>query len=311
MQKTGVILAAGRGSRINPLSAIIPKPLLPVCNKPIMQYQVEALRDADVTDLVIVVGAPNGPIEHYFGNGDRFGMRITYVVDDQPQGIASSLARAEPYVGDACAVFLGDIFLEIGNLKPALASMEELHLGGVVLVKHEPHPDAIRRNFAVLMDEQGWVTKVIEKPKELPNDLKGCGVYLFSRAIFDAIRRTPRSALRNEYELTDAIQMLIDAGERVRASATVHWDINVTFPVDLLNANLFYLKEQGLRMLVGENTRIAPGTTLSDAIIGDEVHIHHPLKIAESVIFPGVNLEDRREPLEHALVLPGVCLNVA
>lgn len=311
MHSTGIILAAGNGTRINPLSAIIPKPLLPVCNKPIMQYQIEAMRDVGIRDIVIVVGALDGPIARYFGTGEQLDVCITYVLDALPQGIARSLALAEPYVSDVCVVYLGDIFLLVDDLDHALGMVASEALGGVLLVKRESSPEAIQRNFAVILDNHGHVTRVLEKPTTLVNDLKGCGVYVFGQEIFDAIRHTPRSALRNEYELTDAVQTLIDAGHQVRAAENVRWDINVTFPVDLLNANMFYLRQQKMRMVLGRNTSIASGTTMRDAVIGDNVHIEYPLEIVESVIWPGVRVEEPQLPINRCLMLPQLCLNIA
>src|SRR5579884_43697 len=249
--RQGVILAAGRGSRISPLSLRYPKPLLPVCNKPVMQYQIEAMRTAGISEVVIVIGHLGGEIMSYFGDGGVLGVKIRYVEDLDPQGIAASLAKAEPSVGSPFVLFLGDIFVGLDDLAPAMARLVDRGALGGIVVKREDTPEPVKRNFAVLTTPDGRVWRVIEKPKDPPSLLKGCGVYLFTPAIFDAIRRTPRSALRGEYELTDAIQQLIEGGGAVYSEELARWDVNLTYPGDLLDCNLRMLRERRLECLVG------------------------------------------------------------
>jgi dTDP-glucose pyrophosphorylase len=287
--RQGVILAAGRGTRLYPLSNVAPKPLHPVCNKPIMQYQVEAMRAAGIEQIAIVVNASGGAIRSYFGDGTRFGVAISYIEDPNPAGIAASLACAEPWVSGPFAVFLGDVFLALDDLTPAISPLRH-GAAGTIVVRRDT-PDAVRRNFAVLTDASGRVSRVIEKPTEPPTDLKGCGVYVFDTAIFDAIRRTPRSALRNEYEITDAIQTWIDGGRPVFAADVVRWDVNITFPADLLGCNLRMLREQRRASLIGRRVRVNQQARLSDSIIGDGAVVDVPLLFRECLVLPGARID--------------------
>ncbi|HEU5103232.1 MAG TPA: sugar phosphate nucleotidyltransferase [Roseiflexaceae bacterium] len=289
----GVILAAGRGTRLQPFSEIRPKPLHPICNKPIMQYQVEAMYAAGIQDICIVVGPGGEMIRKHFGNGHRFGPRITYIEDQAPAGIAASLALAEPWVGGPFAVFLGDIFLSLGDMAPALAPMDA-GAAGTIVVRRDT-PAAVRRNFAVVTERDGRISRVIEKPAEPPTDLKGCGVYVFDRSIFDAIRRTPRSALRNEYEITDAVQILIDMGRPVYAADIVRWDINITFPADLLACNLRVLREQQLDSLVGAGARVSAQTRLASSIVGEQAVVDSPVVLEQCLVLPGARVAELSE----------------
>lgn len=287
--RQGVVLAAGRGSRLHPLSASTPKPLQPVCNKPIMQYQIEAMAAAGIEEVAIVVGPHGTPIADHFGDGAALGVRLHYIEDPAPAGIASSLARSASWVRGPAIVFLGDIFLALDNLAPALAPMADGAAGTVVA--RVDTPDAVRRNFAVITGADGRVTRVVEKPADPPTHLKGCGVYVFDQTIFEAIARTPRSALRNEYEITDAVQTLIDMGRPVYAADVVRWDVNITYPHDLLACNLRVLREQRLASLVGHGAHIGAQARISESIIGDRAVVDAPVVLEECLVMPDVSVQ--------------------
>ncbi len=226
---TGVILAAGKGSRIQPLNLYLPKPLLPVCNKPIIQYQLEDMRDIGVRDVLIVVGHLKEEIISYFGNGSDLGLNIRYVEQKETLGIAHAVAQLENDVDSPFILFLGDIFMVPKNLRSMERLFWERRAGAVLAVKREDNPEYVRRNFAVILHSSGTVTRVIEKPRYITSNLKGCGVYIFDQAIFDAIRRTPRTAQRDEYEITNSLQILIDDGYPVYTAEVIDWDMNMTF----------------------------------------------------------------------------------
>jgi dTDP-glucose pyrophosphorylase len=292
--RQGIVLAAGRGTRLQPLSRVYPKPLLPVCNKPIMQHQIEAMRDAGIEEIAVVVSPGGAPIVEHFGDGTALGVRIAYIEDPEPAGIATSLARAESWVRGPAAVFLGDIFLALTDLAPALAPVTA-GAAATVIVRHD-RPEAVRRNFAVLTDTDGRVRRVIEKPAHSPTTLKGCGVYVFTPLIFDAIRRTPRSPIRNEYEITDALQVLIDLaaadGQAVCTAEVVRWDVNVTFPADLLACNLRLLRERHVDRLVGAAARVSAHAQLRRSIVGDHavVDADGPAQLEECLVLPRVRV---------------------
>ena len=284
----GIILAAGRGSRLQPFTQTRPKPLHPICNKPIMQYQIEAMRDAGIENIAVVVSPAGMLIREYFGDGRALGVRLTYVEDAAPAGIASSLARAEGWVRGPFALFLGDIFLALDDIAPALEPVAH-GAAGTIVVRHDT-PEAVRRNFAVLRAPDGHVTQVIEKPADPPTNLKGCGVYVFQPSIFAAIRRTPRSTLRNEYEITDAIQRFLAMGGPLFTAEVVRWDVNVTFPEDLLDCNLRLLDEQRLEHLVEPGALLHAGTRLRRSIVGAAAEIGAPVLLEECLVLPGARV---------------------
>jgi NDP-sugar pyrophosphorylase family protein len=305
---TGVILAAGKGSRIQPLNLYLPKPLLPVCNKPIMQYQLEDMRDIGVQDVIIVVRHLKEEIISYFGDGSALGLRIRYVEQGQTLGIAHAVAQLENEVQTPFILFLGDIFLVPRDLQAMERMFWERRAGAVLAVKREENPEYIRRNFAVVLHASGTVTRVIEKPRYVSTDLKGCGVYIFDLAIFDAIRRTPRTAQRDEYEITNSIQILIDDGFPVYPAEVIDWDMNITFASDLLECNRNQLRRLGKPYLLGDKTSIHPGARIQDSVLGSGVTIEKPISITNSLIFSGVRVSADQD-LEHLLLTPNVTVD--
>jgi dTDP-glucose pyrophosphorylase len=293
----GVVLAAGRGARLEPVSRLWPKALAPVCNKPIMQYQLEAMRDAGIRELAVVISRAGEPIRAYFGNGKELGVSITYVEDPMPSGIASSLALVEPWARGPFIVFLGDIMFALDDLAPALAPLAR-GAAGCVIARWDA-PEAVRRNFAVVASPDGRVTRVVEKPSEPPSNLKGCGAYVFDQTIFEAIRRTPRSGLRNEYEITDALQVLIDMGRPVYTADVVRWDVNVTYPADLLDCNLRVLREQARPNLVADGARIGRGACLVSSVVGAQAVVEGPVTLEQCLVLAGARVISATETVRR------------
>ena len=283
----GVILAAGMGSRIHPLSLSIPKTMIPICNKPIMEYQIEDMIRLGIREIYIVVGHLKQHIMSYFGDGSKWGVRITYVEQKQMLGIAHAIGQLEKYITKPMMIFLGDIFIIPQHLEQMKQIFDKQKAAAVLAVKKEPVPEYIKRNFAVILSGKDKVKRVIEKPRYLTNNLKGCGIYLFDLAIFDAIRRTPRTAMRDEYEITNAIQILIEDGAPVRIANVVKWDMNVTVPYDLIRCNNMWLKLKNKKFVVGDNCRLHKGVTLRNSVIGHNVTITHPVTVTDSVILAG------------------------
>ena len=306
----GVILAAGKGSRIQPLNLYLPKPLLPICNKPIIQYQLEDMRKIGVSDVIIVVGHLKEEIISYFGDGSTLGLHIRYVEQQQTLGIAHAVAQLENEVNAPFILFLGDIFLVPKDLQVMARMFWERRAGAVLAVKREKDPEYIRRNFAVILHASGTVTRVIEKPRYLTNDLKGCGVYIFDLAIFDAIRRTPRTAQRDEYEITNSIQILIDDGFPVHPAEVIDWDMNITFACDLLECNRSQLQRLGKPSLVGQNAHIHPGATIQHSVLGDNVTIDHPIQVKDSLVFSDSRITAEQN-IERMLITPDVTIECA
>lgn len=301
----GVILAAGRGSRIQPLNMTYPKPLLPVCNKAIMQYQLEDMRRIGVTEAIIVVGHLADHIVAAFGDGSGLGMKLRYVEQHEALGIAHAVAQLESEISSPFILFLGDIFMVPRNLEQMVGMYWQRRAGAVLAVKPESDPALIQRNFAVVLHASGTVTRVIEKPRYIPSNLKGCGIYMFDLAIFDAIRRTPRTAQRDEYEITNSIQILIDDGFPVYPAHVIDWDMNVTYPCDLLECNCRQLAHMGLESVVAPSAQLHPGVRVQRSVIGEHVRITRPIAVKDSLLFAGVAVDEAGD-LDQALLAPSL-----
>jgi len=287
----GVILAAGKGTRIQPFSQRWPKPILPILGKPLLQHQVEVLRDLGVQRVVIVIGHLGFEIVRALGDGSELGVEIEYVDQGPTLGIAHALGKLEPRIDRPFLLFLGDIFFVHEDLH---AMTDRLAAGarGVLAVKEEPSPEAIRRNFVVIEDDAGRVTRVIEKPRWPRTNVKGCGLYLFDPVFFDAVRRTPRTAMRDEYEITDAIQIFIDDGYLVQAARVVQADLNLSYPRDLLDINLALLGDEPY---LGEGVQLCEGARVERSVLMDGVRITRPITVRESLVFPGVVVEQETD----------------
>lgn len=299
----GVILAAGHGSRMGPFGDAMPKPIAPICNKPLLVYQLEHMRRAGIEDVIIVIGHLGNRITQTLGDGAAFGVHIQYVEQQQRLGLAHAVGQLERHIDRPFLLMLGDIFFEIPDLAQMFAEYEQHDAAAVLAVKQETDPEAVKRNFSVHLRDDGSVRRVIEKPRHVSNLLKGCGIYLFDLRIFDAIRRTPRTAMRDEYELTDSIQILIDFEYPVRVSLVVDWDMNITFIGDLITCCVRQLALLGKESVVGEGCVIAEGVKLIDSVLGDHVTITQPITLERCVALPGTRIETGR-PCRDAIFTP-------
>lgn len=298
----GVILAGGRGTRMAPFSLHYPKPMLPICNKPLLEYHIDTMRESGIKEVFVVIGHLGYEIARQLGSGDRLGMNIEYIEQTDALGIAHALGQLQPYVKSPILLFLGDIFFRTSGMKEMIATFRSRDSGSFLVVK-EDVPEAIQRNFAVILDPgTGRVQRVIEKPRYIHNSLKGCGLYLFDLPIFDAIRRTPRTAMRDEYEITDAIQILIDDGEPVEIAKVVDEDVNLTTPYDLLGCNMSELDRRGLDNLIDKTAEVSPSATIRHSIIGPGARIEAPAVLEDCVVFADTVI-DRAEGRVHGYIV--------
>lgn len=286
----GVILAAGKGTRMRPFSEHWPKPILPVLGKPLMAYQLEMMAGMGIRRVVVVVGHLGHEVVRALGDGSEWGVSIQYVEQEEMLGIAHAVGRLEAYVDRPFFLFLGDIFFDTEDLGEMLARFRRDQLGGVLACKREPDLEAMKRNFAVIAGDDGLVTRVVEKPRFPRTDLKGCGIYLFDQAFFDAVRRTPRTALRDEYEITDSIQMFLDDGYTVAAAEVVKADKNVSFPRDLLELNLLLLSQSDEENWVEGGVDVADDAKLQRSVVMSGSTIGAGAELDECLCFPGARV---------------------
>jgi len=304
----GVILAAGRGTRMQPFGLSYPKPILPVCNKPLILHQIEMMKEIGIDEVVILIGHRGFEISKELGDGRTLGLQIRYVEQTEMLGIAHAVGRLESALDRPFILFLGDIFFIARDLREMFRVFREQGGGAVLATKEENDPAAIRKNFSVVLSEDGSVTRVIEKPRHAPNRLKGVGLYLFDLTIFDAIRRTPRTAMRDEYEITDSIQVFIDDGYPVRVANVIEDDVNLTTPADLLDVNLRRARLVDPSTLIGPDCRLHASARVENSVIGARVVVKNPISIRNSVVFPDTLLE-ASGPIEHSIVTPEVIVD--
>ena len=309
----GVILAAGKGARMYPFSERSPKPILPILNRPLLAHQIEVMRDCGIGDIHIVVGHLGYQVSAAFGDGSQYGVRIRFVEQESTLGLAHAVGALESRVQLPFLLMLGDIYFHLkAPLRPLCDQVLRGEVNANLVSMYEPDPAMVRRNFVIQADQAGRVHKVIEKPRYVESQLKGCGLYVFDPHIFDAIRRTPRTAMRDEYEITDSIQILINDGYTVHHHPIVERDLNLTKPDDLLTINLIELGRSGLPRLVADTVDAPDGTRIENSVVGNGVVIRHPIRISNSVIMPNVvvdassDLDSVVMDGEHTVYCPGV-----
>lgn len=285
----GVILAAGKGARMFPFSDQQPKPILPILNRPLVARQIDVMRDLGLSDVFVVVGHLGYQIASVLGAGSEYGVNLHMVGQESTLGLAHAVGALEPLIGGPFLLMLGDIHFHLtAPLRPLAEEVLEGQANACLISMYEPDPAMVRRNFVIEADESGRVARVIEKPRYVDSQLKGCGLYVFDQHIFDAIRRTPRTAMRDEYEITTSIQILIDDGYVVKHHPIVERDLNLTKPEDLLVVNLLELRRQGLNSVVHDTAVLPAGTRVQNSVIGARARFLHPIRVTNSVIMSDV-----------------------
>jgi len=269
----------------------------------LIQHQIEYLQSLGIRRVFIVIGHLGNEIALALGRGESLGVQIEYVEQQHSLGIAHALMQLEERISGPFILLLGDVYFETDTDVNPIELMHQANASGLLSVAKETRREAIRRNFAVHMDNDGVVHRVIEKPRFSKTEWKGTGLYLFDATIFDAIRRTPRTAGRNEYELTDSIQIFIEYGAKIIAHPTLTTDINLTFPYDLLLSNLHALRRQRLDNLIADDSVINPATSCQECIIGPRVRIKSPVAMYRCVILSDTEITTE-EPLDRVIMTP-------
>ena len=177
-------------------------------------------------------------------------------------------------------------------------------VSGVLAVRQEPDLEAIKRNFIVI-SQDGRVVRVIEKPRHPRVDVKGCGIYLFDNSFFDSVRRTPRTAMRDEYEITDSIQIFIDDGYRVEAADIIERDLNLSYPRDLLGLNLHLLNQSGESNCVGPDVVLDEDVDLQGCVLMRGARVGPQVAMRDCLLFPDARVEGPRE-LRHMIITKDV-----
>ena len=289
----GIILHGGHGTRLRPLTHTGPKQLLPIANKPMSQYCIESLKNAEIKEIAIVIGG-NGynKVQEYYGTGEVFGVKFTYIHQDYPHGIAHAISLCNKFVGDEkFIVFLGDNILE-KSISEYKVEFEKSDADASVLLCEVDNPT----RFGIADVKNGIITKIMEKPKNPPTNLAVTGIYFLTPTIFDIISRL-KPSWRNELEITDALQMLMEEGHKITYSTVTDYWKDTGTSEDIIHANKFILehtepyfygkKEDGATLIgnvmVGENSVIKSGAKINGpVIIGKNCVIHCDTKIGSN-----------------------------
>jgi len=323
----GVILHGGKGTRLRPLTHTGPKQLIPIANKPMSQYALEDLREAGITDIAVVLGdiVPEKVVD-YYGDGSKFGVKLSYIHQGEPKGIAQAVGLARDFVGDEpFVVYLGDNLIK-GGIRDCIEGFRNSDAAAHIALCHVKNPEA----FGVAeLDSKGRIVRLIEKPKAPPSDLALVGIYMFRSKIFGAIDKL-RPSWRGELEITDAIQGLLEMGLEVSSHIISGWWKDTGLPEDILEANHLVLSdlnpynkgklegevvatgkiliEDGtvikskstLRgpLIIGKNCEVGPGTYVGPyTSIGDNVvirggEVENSIIISDTVIECGKRIVD-------------------
>jgi len=309
-----VVLVAGKGTRMEPLTSDCPKVMLKVANKPILEHILNSAIEAGIDGFVFITGYLEEQIKEYFGDGSKWGVSIEYVRQKEQLGTANAIGCAKGYVDGAFLVLNGDMLIGQEDLRALVSRTEE----AVICVKEVENPS----DFGVLETENDRVVRVIEKPKTPPTNLANAGIYLFRESIFDFIDRTQPS-VRNEFEITDSLQMLIDTGATVGYSSLSGRWIDIGYPWDLLKANEHLLKDLRKRyegtvepnatikgevvigkgtlirsgsyiegpVIIGENCDIGPNCYIRPyTSIGNHVRVGNAVEIKNTIIMENTNV---------------------
>lgn len=310
-----LILSGGKGTRLRPLTYTGAKQLVPVANKPILWYGIEAIVAAGITDIGIIISPETGEeVKSKTGDGDRFGAKITYIRQDQPAGLAHAVKIAQPFLEDSpFLMYLGDNLVQ-SDLSLFVKRFHERQLDALILLCTVPNPTA----FGVAkVDEEGRVLQLVEKPKVPPSNLALVGIYLFSNTVHQAIANIQPSA-RGELEITDAIQYLIDQPKKVESFQLQGWWLDTGKKDDLLEANRVILDTlletdvQGEidkasqvigRVKIGQGSKVVNCTIRGPVTIGSNCHLENCFIGPYSSVADQVTLIDT--DLEHSVILQG------
>jgi glucose-1-phosphate thymidylyltransferase len=307
----GLILSGGTGSRLYPLTYTNAKQLIPVANKPVLFRVIEAIRDAGIDDIGIVVGNTAERIKDAVGRGDRWNVKITYIPQNKPLGLAHAVKVAQPFLGDdRFVMFLGDNVIQ-GGISTLIRQFATSDWNSQIVLTRIEHPE----QYGVAeLGEDGHIVRLIEKPKVPPSDLALVGIYMFDHNVFRAVDAI-RPSWRGELEITDAIQWLVDNGCVVHPYIHTGWWIDTGAPGDMLSANDLVLEEiehciEGYvdrdskvdhRVTIQQGAEIINSTVRGPSIIGEGTRIVNSYIGPYTSISHHVTVENSE--IEHSMIL--------
>jgi glucose-1-phosphate thymidylyltransferase len=305
----GLVLSGGAGTRLRPITHTSAKQLVPVANKPVLFYGIEAMQAAGITEVGIVVGDTRDEIEAAVGDGSRFGLTVTYIPQEAPLGLAHAVLISEAFLGaEPFVMYLGDNLLKEG-IAPFVRAFEQSEPDALILLQKVKDP----REYGIAELQDGRVMRLVEKPAEPKSDLALVGVYLFTPAVFESVKAIAPSD-RGELEITDAIQHMIDRGLRVEPHTVTGWWKDTGKLEDMLEANRLILGtiERDIRGEVVESTlegpvRIGATSHLERCTVRGPVVIGAGCRLTDAFIGPYSALSDgvivEQAEIENSIVL--------
>ncbi len=307
-----LVLSGGEGSRLRPITHTNAKQLIPVANKPILFHALEAIRDAGIVETGLVVGATADEIRAAVGDGSAWGLRVTYIPQEAPLGLAHAVLTAREFVaGQPFVMYLGDNVL-LDGITRFVEEFERHRPSAQIFLARVPEPE----RFGVAMLEGDRVVRLVEKPKEPISDLALVGVYLFDDTILEAAA-TLKPSWRGELEITEAIQHLIDTGRTVRAQMVEGWWKDTGRPEDLLEANRMMLSVQEPRIegevdaasslsgnvVVDRGAKVIRSEILGPAVIGEGTAVEDSVIGPDASVYFGCTVSGSR--VEDSIVMEG------
>src|SRR5213593_4400174 len=308
----GLILSGGRGTRLRPITHTSAKQLVPVANRPVLFYGIEAMAHAGIEDVGIIIAPETGDeIRAAAGDGSQFGVRITYIVQDEPAGLAHAVLTAESFLGaDPFVMYLGDNLLQ-GGIEDLVRTFEANEPDALILLTPVPDPE----HYGVAELDGDRVVALAEKPPEPRTNLALVGVYLFAPVIHDAARAIEPSG-RGELEITDAIQHLVDAGARVEPHIVEGWWKDTGRLADMLEANRLILDTihasydgQCLDCSVEGRVIVEPGAVLERSTVRGPAIIGARTRLVDAYVGPYTSIAEdclvQGAEIEHSILLDG------
>ena len=308
----GLILSGGRGTRLRPITHTSAKQLVPVANKPVLFYGIEAMAEAGIEEIGIIIAPETGDeIRSAAGDGSQFGVKITYIVQDEPAGLAHAVLTAEPFLGsEPFVMYLGDNLLQ-GGILDLVEAFQANSPDALILLTPVPDPE----HYGVAELHDGRVTSLAEKPANPTTNLALVGVYMFTAAVHEAARAIKPSP-RGELEITDAIQHLVDNGMRVEPHVVRGWWKDTGRLEDMLEANQLILDALETRIegeLIDSNADgrvvIEAGAVLERSRVRGPAIIGAGTRLLDCYVGPytaiGENCVIQRAEVEHSILLTG------
>lgn len=291
-----LVLCAGKGTRLQPLTYSMPKHILPLANVPIVSHIIKKLVNLGITEIGLIVGYMQDQVRETVGDGSHLGAKISYIVQDSPKGLAHAVKMGQDFVGDdSFMVFLGDNIFE-DDLTNLVRRYNDEKPSSIIILKEVDEP----QRFGIAVLKGDTMVNVVEKPKDPPSNLAIAGVYIFDKDVFQAIDELEPS-WRGEYEITDAIQGLIDKGLTVKGEILKGKWLDTGKPRDLIDANMYLCSKLNGWHIAGESDLD------EESIIEGTIYIGRGSRINQCTLKGPVIIGENCE-IENATLLPNTCI---